>query len=237
MSGNVTYKTMASHEEEVSIFMGQSGQSVERITVHWHVDGNRETRALIEADPMNVVVIGHGVLNYSISFKQTPSFIPSKQCHLRWSQTKEGTDGVRRTYMGLAKTIGGNLERPGINSNSTMTTWVLHIPISRDICTNQTQELTKMGVDRTSLGQTRIGQVIQYGTRTPDRWRYIHKWNHVPLPFPFNCSYLHTYILTRLHMELQEFLRAPPFPFYTNWPHNYTQPWGTPLISYSLGSL
>jgi hypothetical protein len=42
------------------------GQSVERKTVHGHIDGGREERAFIETNPVDVVVIGHDLLNSPI---------------------------------------------------------------------------------------------------------------------------------------------------------------------------
>jgi hypothetical protein len=40
-------------------------KGVKREAIHRHEDGSGEQRTLIEADPMDVVVIGHGLLNYS----------------------------------------------------------------------------------------------------------------------------------------------------------------------------
>jgi hypothetical protein len=36
-------------------------------------------------------------------------------------QTKDRTDGAEQTNMGLAKTMGGDTERPRIGSNQTLT--------------------------------------------------------------------------------------------------------------------
>jgi hypothetical protein len=43
----------------------QTRESVECEAIHGHVDGSGEQRTFIKADPMDVVVIGHGLLNYS----------------------------------------------------------------------------------------------------------------------------------------------------------------------------
>jgi hypothetical protein len=138
--------------------MGQAGQSVKYITIHSHVDGNGENRTSIETDPVDVMVIRHEVLNCSTSFRQTPFFIPSKQYHLWWSQTKRRTNGVGRTNMGLAKTRGGNLERPGIDSNLTITILLnhplqsryLHQSDSRTYEDRNWQNIFKANPERTS---------------------------------------------------------------------------------------
>jgi hypothetical protein len=42
----------------------QTGESIKREAVYGDVNGGREQRTLVEADPMNVMVIQHGLLNY-----------------------------------------------------------------------------------------------------------------------------------------------------------------------------
>jgi hypothetical protein len=42
----------------------QTGESIKYEAVYWHVNGGREQRTLVEADPMDVMVIRHGLLNY-----------------------------------------------------------------------------------------------------------------------------------------------------------------------------
>jgi hypothetical protein len=44
MSSEVADEATTRTKEEVSIFVGQTGQSVERKTIHGHVDGGREER-------------------------------------------------------------------------------------------------------------------------------------------------------------------------------------------------
>jgi hypothetical protein len=64
-------EAMTSAEEEVGIFIRQMGQGVERKAVHRHIDGGRKERVFIEPNPVDVVVIGHVLLNYP-----TPSSDP-----------------------------------------------------------------------------------------------------------------------------------------------------------------
>jgi hypothetical protein len=53
----------------------QTGESIERKAVYGDIDGGRKQRTLIEADPMDVVVIGHELLNYSNNRPLTSPFI------------------------------------------------------------------------------------------------------------------------------------------------------------------
>jgi hypothetical protein len=71
MSSEVADKATTRTKEEVGIFVRQAGQSVERKTIHRHVDGGREERSFIEMNPMDIVVIRHDLLNYP-----TPSSDP-----------------------------------------------------------------------------------------------------------------------------------------------------------------
>jgi hypothetical protein len=42
----------------------QTGESIKCEAVYRHINGGREQRTLVEADPMDVMVIRHGLLNY-----------------------------------------------------------------------------------------------------------------------------------------------------------------------------
>jgi hypothetical protein len=42
----------------------QTGESIKREAVYQHVNGGREQRMLVEADPMDIMVIRQGLLNY-----------------------------------------------------------------------------------------------------------------------------------------------------------------------------
>jgi hypothetical protein len=66
MNSEMANEATTGTEEEVGIFVGQTGQSVECKTVHGHVDGGRKESSFIKVDPVDVVVIGHDVLNYPI---------------------------------------------------------------------------------------------------------------------------------------------------------------------------
>jgi hypothetical protein len=50
----------------------QAGEYMKHKTVYWYINGGREQRTLVEADPMDVMVIRHGLLNYP-----TPIYRPS----------------------------------------------------------------------------------------------------------------------------------------------------------------
>jgi hypothetical protein len=67
MSSEVADEATTGTKEEVGIFVGQTGQSIERETVHWHIDRGREERSFIKADPVDVMVIRHDLLNYPTS--------------------------------------------------------------------------------------------------------------------------------------------------------------------------
>jgi hypothetical protein len=61
----VTDEASTQAEEQVGIVIVQTRKGVEHEAIHGHKDGSGEQRTFIEADPMDVVVIGHGLLNYS----------------------------------------------------------------------------------------------------------------------------------------------------------------------------
>jgi hypothetical protein len=56
----MTDKAVARTEEQVSVVIIQMGEGIKREAVYRHVNGCREQRMLVEADPMDVMVIRHG---------------------------------------------------------------------------------------------------------------------------------------------------------------------------------
>jgi hypothetical protein len=59
-----TDKAAVSQEAQVGIVVGQTRQSIESDTVHGYKRRGREQQLFKERDPVDAVVIGHGVLNY-----------------------------------------------------------------------------------------------------------------------------------------------------------------------------
>jgi hypothetical protein len=57
------------------------GESVKHETVHGHMDGGVEERLFVETDPVGIMVIRHGLLNYS-THPTTLSFIPADQSQM-----------------------------------------------------------------------------------------------------------------------------------------------------------
>jgi hypothetical protein len=49
-------------EEEVSIVIIQMGESIEHETVYRHINGSGEQGSFVETDPVNVMIIRHGLL-------------------------------------------------------------------------------------------------------------------------------------------------------------------------------
>jgi hypothetical protein len=60
MKCEVADKTTTQAEEEVGIMLIKTRKGVKRKAVHRHVNRGREERALVKANPVDVVVIGHG---------------------------------------------------------------------------------------------------------------------------------------------------------------------------------
>jgi hypothetical protein len=158
MSSKVADKATTRTKEEVGIFIGQTGQSIECETIHRHIDGGREERSFIEMNPVNVVVIGHKLLNYPIpssdlllytlgSVKEVS--LPSDM-KVRQRMGRRELEGMN---MGSANTIKGEMGRPGIDSNQTLTIRLLHKSIHHNICTNHAKRLTGTNVDRSSEGR------------------------------------------------------------------------------------
>jgi hypothetical protein len=55
------------------------GKGIECEAVHGHIDRGREKRPLVEANPVDIVVIRHGLLNYSNTHPLTSPFILTEQ--------------------------------------------------------------------------------------------------------------------------------------------------------------
>jgi hypothetical protein len=53
----------------------ETGKGVERKAIHWYIHRSREERVFVETNPVDVVVIGHGLLNYSNTHPSTSPFI------------------------------------------------------------------------------------------------------------------------------------------------------------------
>jgi hypothetical protein len=76
VKSEVTDEATTRTKEEVSILIGQTGQSVERETIHGHINRGREERSFIKVDPMDVVVIRHDLLNYPNTLQQPSPLYP-----------------------------------------------------------------------------------------------------------------------------------------------------------------
>jgi hypothetical protein len=63
VSGKVADETTTRAEEEISVMIIETGESIEHKAVHRHVNWSREETVLVKANPVDVVVIGHGILN------------------------------------------------------------------------------------------------------------------------------------------------------------------------------
>jgi hypothetical protein len=126
MKSMMTNKAMAHRKEQVSIVFKQPGESVESNTIHFHEDWGGEMQSMVEFNPVGVMVIGHGILNYfhapQIILYTTDSITEES---LRTYENKR-MKGERRMNLGLTKTIGEGAERPGIGSNQTQGIHSLH---------------------------------------------------------------------------------------------------------------
>jgi hypothetical protein len=94
-------------------------ESIKREAVYGDVDGGRGQRTLVEADPMDVMVIRHGLLNYPTPIHR-PSLLYGWNGYRSITTqniSKRQDPGDERTNMGSTNTIGGDMERPGIGSN------------------------------------------------------------------------------------------------------------------------
>jgi hypothetical protein len=57
MSLDMTDEAATRTEEEVSVVVMQTGESIKCEKVHRHKDGGREQRSLVEGDPVDAMVI------------------------------------------------------------------------------------------------------------------------------------------------------------------------------------
>jgi hypothetical protein len=131
MSREVTDKASTRAEEQVGIVIVQTRKGVEREAIHGHKDGNGEQRTFIEADPMDVVVIGHGLLNYfNLSLYMDGTVIEVSLV----GTSAERTPGDDRTNVGSMKTIGADTGCPGSGSNQMRRILSLHIPFQNEEC-------------------------------------------------------------------------------------------------------
>jgi hypothetical protein len=99
--------------------LASSGDKQERASNMWQLnsdrDRGREDGAFIESEPVGVMVIRHGLLNYPNPLQPFISLDQSKMYRC------QGINGVKGTNMGLIKTIGEGAERPGISSDQIPT--------------------------------------------------------------------------------------------------------------------
>jgi hypothetical protein len=77
MEGMVANKAATSNKEQIGIMLIQLGKSVKGSTIDFDKDRGREARLVEELNPVQVVVIRHGILLYSNA--PQPSFIPPTQ--------------------------------------------------------------------------------------------------------------------------------------------------------------
>jgi hypothetical protein len=76
MSREMANEATTGAEEEVSIFIGQTGQGIKRKAVHRHINGGRKERAFIEPNPVDVVVIGHVLLKLPNTLQRPSPLYP-----------------------------------------------------------------------------------------------------------------------------------------------------------------
>jgi hypothetical protein len=126
MGGKMTNKTMTSDKEEVCIIIRQMRKGVEGITVNGHEDRRREVGTFIEFDPVDVMIIRHGTLNYFYTFHPTLYMIGSVTDMSLSRSEDNGINRRRMMNMGLTKIIGDSTEHPGIGSSKTPTICSLH---------------------------------------------------------------------------------------------------------------
>jgi hypothetical protein len=116
MNSCVTYEATTSTEEEVGIIGRETRKSIKSETVDSHGDRSREYRALVESNPVGMMVIRHWKLwNPSLfPFLYTCDSVTDEYL-LTHHQTKERTNGIKKMNMGLKNTIGEGAEHPGIS--------------------------------------------------------------------------------------------------------------------------
>jgi hypothetical protein len=121
MGGKMTDKTTTSDKEEVHIIVRQMRKGIKGITVNGHEDRSREVGIFIEFDPVGVMIIRHGTLNYLHTFHPT-LYMTSSVTDVSLSRSKDnGTNRRRIMNVGLTKIIGDGMERPGIGSSEVLT--------------------------------------------------------------------------------------------------------------------
>jgi hypothetical protein len=152
MNGKVANKATTSGEEQISVVIRQMREGIKSKAINCHKYRSREMGSLIELHPVGVVVIGHGILNYFQAFH--PCFYMTgsvKDVSLLELQDNR-TNGERRMNVGLMKTMGEGVERPGIGSNHTPIICSLHNPAQNDIHTNRVKRLTETNIDGSCRG-------------------------------------------------------------------------------------
>jgi hypothetical protein len=79
----------------------------------------------IEGEPVGVMIIGHGLLNYPNHSSINPFFYTLESVREESlpieGQTENGTNGVKGTNMGSTNTIEDHMGHPGIDSNQMPT--------------------------------------------------------------------------------------------------------------------
>jgi hypothetical protein len=153
MNGVATRETTTSTEEQVGIVRGEARQSIKGETINGYGNRSQEGGASLEGIPVGVMVVGHGLLNYSNPFRLPFLYTLKsvKEVSLpTLSQTKDKTDGVIGTNMGLAKTTGDDMGCPGIGSSQMPTIRSLQTPFTNNAHTHQVKVLTETDVDGSS---------------------------------------------------------------------------------------
>jgi hypothetical protein len=135
---------MIGSKEQVRVRTGQMGQHVKSHTIDGREDGGRETRLGEELYPVGVMVIRHVLRNYPSTIHSPPFIQPALTKNYRYQnvRTIEEMDGVKRTNVGLRKTIRADAGRPGSGSNQMRGILSLHNPFSTKTDTNRASGLT-----------------------------------------------------------------------------------------------
>jgi hypothetical protein len=72
-------KATIGREEEICVGTSQAGEGIEGSTVYSHKDWRGEARLREELDPVDIVVIGHALLNYPSPLHSFAPFILERQ--------------------------------------------------------------------------------------------------------------------------------------------------------------
>jgi hypothetical protein len=135
--------------------------------------------------------------------------------------------------VGLRKTIGPDMGRPGSGSNQIWGILSLQNLFSIKEGTNQAPRLTSWDGSGSYAMPTRWTPLTPQGLEEPD-WRiHIPKWRKDPFSLFSLWTCLYTYSSTHIHTELQMFAGRSDFILLYKWCHNYAQPHGVLLIVYS----